>query len=199
VFSLGGTLLVGGHPYPTIKLPWYWVQAAPVVGSALNDRFSIFADLVAAAVLALGLAEWHRRTARRPTGRAGIVLAAGVIAVFSLIPSPLPASPVAKVPSGWQTAFAALRLSSGASVLTVPLSTEPFTEPMRWQATTGEQVSIYGGYFLGPQCKAACKWTGSGCRRRRMISTSSGRPRPASRSEATTPGRFMSRSKRVAC
>ena len=40
VFSLGGTLLFGGHHHPAIKLPWYWLQGLPLLESALPDRFS---------------------------------------------------------------------------------------------------------------------------------------------------------------
>jgi hypothetical protein len=162
VLSLGGTLLADGHEYSRITLPWYWVQTTPVVGSALNDRFSIFADLAAAAVLAWGLAEWHRRAIRQPAGHAWFVLAAGVIAVVPLIPNLLPATPVATVPSGWQTAFAALRLPAGVSVLTVPIATQPVTEPMRWRATTGEPISLYGGYFLGPSSQGRMQMDGIG-------------------------------------
>jgi hypothetical protein len=52
VFSLGGTLLFGGHEHAAIKLPWYWLQGLPVLSAALPDRFSIEADGAAAALLA---------------------------------------------------------------------------------------------------------------------------------------------------
>ena len=55
VFSLGGTLLAGGHEHGWLKLPWYWVQTLPVTGAAIPDRFSILADGAAAALFALGL------------------------------------------------------------------------------------------------------------------------------------------------
>ncbi|HXO25675.1 MAG TPA: hypothetical protein VN870_13915, partial [Streptosporangiaceae bacterium] len=52
VFSLGGTLLSGGHEHAWLKLPWYWLQSLPVLSAALPDRFSIVADGAAAALLA---------------------------------------------------------------------------------------------------------------------------------------------------
>ena len=55
VFSLGGTLLFGGHHYPAIKLPWYWLQGLPLLESALPDRFCLVADGAAAALLAFAV------------------------------------------------------------------------------------------------------------------------------------------------
>jgi len=147
LLSLGGTLLAGGHEHSWLKLPWYWVQTLPITGSVIPDRFSIVADVAAAALFAFGLAEWRRRS-QAGTGR--LVLAVGVIAVLPLIPKPLPGGTVAPVPSGWQAAFSALHLSSGAHVLVVPIPTSTFTEPLRWQAETGQPESLYGGYYMGP-------------------------------------------------
>ena len=54
------------------------------------------------------------------------------------------------MPPGWSAAFAALRLPPSASVLVVPVPMSTFTEPLRWQADTGEPRSMVGGYFMGP-------------------------------------------------
>jgi hypothetical protein len=155
VFSFGGTLLAGGHEHSWLKLPWYWVQTLPITGSVIPDRFSIIADIAAAALLAFGLTEWSRRAAARGKAASGkttgkLILAAGVIALLPLIPKPLPAGAVVPLPSGWQAAFTALRLPANASVLVVPIPTATFTEPLRWQAETGQPASLYGGYFMGP-------------------------------------------------
>jgi hypothetical protein len=55
VFSLGGTLLFGGHEYAAIKLPWYWLQSLPLLSAALPDRFSLVGDGTAAALLAFAV------------------------------------------------------------------------------------------------------------------------------------------------
>ena len=55
VFSLGGTLMFGGHEHPAIKLPWYWLQSLPLLEPALPDRFSLVADGTAAALLAFAV------------------------------------------------------------------------------------------------------------------------------------------------
>jgi hypothetical protein len=163
VLSLGGTLLAGGHEHSWLKLPWYWVQTLPLSGSVIPDRFSIVADVAAAALLAFGVDAGRRRVpyeagevSEAPV--AGPLLARvraavpalALIAVLPLVPKPLPGGTVASLPDGWQATFTALRLPAGASVLVVPIPTATFTEPLRWQAETGEPASLYGGYFMGP-------------------------------------------------
>ena len=164
VFSLGGTLLFGGHHHPAIKLPWYWLQGLPLLESALPDRFCLVADGAAAALLAFAVdaavpafaafAARHRRLGlpRLSAGGrpAAVVLAAAVLAALPIVPKPLPVAAAVPVPHGWSAAFAALRLPPSASVLVVPVPMSTFTEPLRWQADTGEPRSLVGGYFMGP-------------------------------------------------
>ena len=164
VFSLGGTLLFGGHHHPAIKLPWYWLQGLPLLESALPDRFCLVADCAAAALLAFAVdaavpafaafAARHRclglprlSAGWRP---AAVVMAAAVLAALPIVPKPLPVAAAAPVPAGWSAAFAALRLPPSASVLVVPVPMSTFTEPLRWQADTGVPRSLVGGYFMGP-------------------------------------------------
>jgi hypothetical protein len=170
VFSLGGTLLFGGHYHPAIKLPWYWLQGLPLLESALPDRFSLLADGAAAALLAFAVdaavpafAALAARRPPRPGLRrlglarlaagwrpAAVVMAAAVLVVLPIVPKPLPVAAATPVPAGWPAAFAALRLPFSASVLVVPVPMSTFTEPLRWQADTGEPRSMVGGYFMGP-------------------------------------------------
>ena len=77
-------------------------------------------------------------------------MAAAVLAVLPIVPKPLPVAAATPVPPGWPAAFAALRLPPSASVLVVPVPMSTFTEPLRWQADTGEPRSMVGGYFMGP-------------------------------------------------
>jgi hypothetical protein len=175
VFSLGGTLLFGGHDHPAVKLPWYWLQSLPLLESALPDRFSLVADGAAAALLAfavdaavpafaafaarypprLGLPRLGLLQLGLPRLAGGwrpvaVVMAVAVLAVLPIVPKPLPVAAATPVPAGWSAAFAALRLPPSASVLVVPIPMYSFTEPLRWQADTGEPRSLVGGYFMGP-------------------------------------------------
>src|SRR5690242_1515432 len=194
VFSLGGTLMFGGHGHPAIKLPWYWLQSLPLLNAALPDRFSLVADGAAAALLAFAVdaaipafaafaarprrprrPRRSRRLGRRPDlpglGLPGLasgwrpaaaVMAVAGLAVLPIVPAPLAAVTANPVPSGWQAAFTALRLPSSASVLTVPVPMSTFTEPLRWQATTGQPASLVGGYFIGPAWNGRSYIDGSG-------------------------------------
>ena len=177
VFSLGGTLLFGGHEHPAVKLPWYWPQGLPLLNAALPDRFSILADGAAAALLAFaadaavpafaafagrcrpGLGLPRLAAGWRP---AAVVLSGAVLAVLPIVPKPLPAADATPVPPGWSAAFAALRLPAQASVLVVPVPMSTFTEPLRWQADTGQPGSLVGGYFMGPAWNGRAYTDGDG-------------------------------------
>ncbi len=166
VFSLGGTLLFGGHEHPAIKLPWYWVERLPVFSAALPDRLSLMAAGAGAAVLAFAAdaagpafaAFASRRLPRLAAGwrPAAVVMSCAVLAVLPIVPKPLPAADTTPPPPGWSAVFASLRLPASASVLVVPIPMSTFTEPLRWQADTGAPGSLVGGYFMGPA------WNGRG-------------------------------------
>jgi len=151
IFSLGGTLLIGGTAHPGLLLPWHWLSSLPLLDAVLPDRFPILADGAAAALLAFGadLARrqpWVTRWAAGPA----VVTAVAVLAVLPVVPQPLPTAAAAPAPPGWSASLAALDLPAGARVLVVPIPTATFTEPMRWQAATGQDIGLIGGYFTGP-------------------------------------------------
>jgi hypothetical protein len=160
VLSLGGTLLAGGHAYPAIKLPWYWVQGLPLLTSVIPDRFSIVADGAAAALLAFAVDAAVPRFAalaarRMPVLAAGrrpvvVVMSCALLAIAPIVPKPLPPTAATPLPPGWSAVFAGLRLPAQANVLVVPIPSATFTSPLRWQADTGEPRAMVGGYFMGP-------------------------------------------------
>ncbi len=146
-FSLGArTAVFGGFGYPETLLPWHWLQHLPVLSQLLVDRFSILADGAAAAVLAFSLDLARSATRDAPRWRRSLPAAVAVLAVLPLVPLPLQAAEVTPVPAGWHAAFARLRLAHDARVLVVPGP----AEAMRWQADTGEPVSLIGGYCVAP-------------------------------------------------
>ncbi len=172
VFSLGGTLLASGHEHAWIKLPWYWLQGLPVLSAALPDRFSIAADGAAAALLAFAVdaavavfAAYaavrlpRLASAWRPVA---VVMSCAVLAVLPIVPRPLPAAAATPVPPGWSAVFASLRLPASATVLVVPAPMSTFTEPLRWQADTGQPGTLVGGYFMGPAGNGRAYTDGSG-------------------------------------
>lgn len=148
LLSLGGSYRVTG-PF----LPWHWLQGLPVFAELIPDRLAIFADGAAAALLAFAL-DRARQDARSADWRGGyrahVATAVAVLAVLPLIPLPYAVTTPAPVPAGWQAAFARLHLAPDARVLVVPIPDNHFSQPMRWQADTGEPASMIGGFFLGP-------------------------------------------------
>jgi hypothetical protein len=150
LFSLGAaTVTFCGVRYPSVLLPWHWLQGIPVLADVLPDRFSILADGAVAALLAFaldrarGLAPSASPSSRTGGGRVQAYAAAAVavLAILPLVPLPLPAASVGQAPAGWQAAFTRLRLTSGAHVLVIP----DLRDGMGWQAQTGVPGSMVGG------------------------------------------------------
>jgi hypothetical protein len=93
---------------------------------------------------------------------AAVVMSCAVLAVLPIVPRPLPADAPIQVPPGWSAAFAALHLPASATVLTVPVPMSTFTEPLRWQADTGQPAALVGGYFMGPAWNGHAYTDGNG-------------------------------------
>ncbi len=161
VCSLGGTLMISGTDHHSVLLPWHWLGSIPLLDAALPDRFSIIADGAAAALLAFGVdqasrlpriapARWEPARWRPVRWGPWAVTTVAVLAVLPLVPRPLPDAAATPVPAGWSATFSALHLPASARVLIVPVPSSTFTEPMRWQADTGQPGEMIGGYFTGP-------------------------------------------------
>ena len=172
VFSLGGTLLFGGHGHPAIKLPWYWLQGLPLLSAGAAGPVLPGGGRRGRRAAGLRRGRGHRRLRRlrrAPAARlaagwrpAAVVLSGAVLAVLPIVPKPLPVAAATPPPPGWSAAFAALRLPASASVLVVPIPMSTFTEPLRWQADTREPGSLVGGYFMGPAWNGRAYTDGSG-------------------------------------
>jgi hypothetical protein len=153
-FFLVDALSVGGHVvrfgswrYPPAWLPWHWLERLPVLQQVLPNRLSIIADGAAAALLAFAL---HRALTDRPEQRRWrLPTAAAVTALVlvPLIPLPVPTAAAPPLPTGWKTTMKWLHLPAGAPVLVLPIDPG---QAMEWQAVTGEQFSVVGGYCIAP-------------------------------------------------
>jgi hypothetical protein len=151
LISLGGSYR-GVGPF----LPWHWLQGLPVFAELIPDRLAILADGAAAAVLAFSL-DRVRREAGSVEWQRHLATAVAVLAVLPLVPLPFAVAPLTPVPAGWHAAFARLRLGPDARVLVVPIPDNHVSQPMRWQADTGEPASMIGGFFLGPNASGQTK------------------------------------------
>jgi hypothetical protein len=144
LFSLGGTLLVGGHQ-TGVHLPWGAVEGWPVFGSALPDRFAVVVALAAGGLLAVAV-DWLVRT-ERPAARAGAVLLAGAC-LAPLLPRPYATASTPAIPPFF--AAASRWLPPGSTVLVLPYPTDSQTLPLAWQTAAHMAFRMPGGYFIGP-------------------------------------------------
>jgi hypothetical protein len=152
-FGLGAKQLVPhADNLPGFLLPWQYLQHLPVLVGMVPDRLCILADGAAAVVLAFSL-DLARREGR-PFGstQVGGLIATG-IAVLALVPV-LPAQyhylGVSQPPNGYRATFSALHVASTDRVLLAPFPWEGASQVMRWQAVTGEPVTMIGGDFIAP-------------------------------------------------
>jgi hypothetical protein len=148
---------LGGWNIPVWLLPWHVLGRLPVLSETTPDRFSILADGAAAVVLALTIdrawAALGSRRARtesasgraawtRPGWRIAVPVATWLI-LLPVIPRPVVTNSVFAPPAGWNTTVNSLRLPAGAGVLVTPTS-----PVMEWQALTGQDISLVGGYCI---------------------------------------------------
>jgi hypothetical protein len=151
VFALGGTTQqFHGFRYPGFLLPWFWLEHLPFLDSLQPGRLSLAADGAAAALLAfsLDLARSRMSGGTAWRGQGWLATAVAVVAILPLIPLPYQATDAARLPPGWQATFTRLHLAPDAHVLVVPVAYSSLTQPMRWQADTGEPGSMIGGDFI---------------------------------------------------
>jgi hypothetical protein len=155
-------LSIGAHPLgaftsatplTSVTLPWGWLDQLPLLNAGLPNRLSIVADGAAAGLLAFGIDRalgWLRRS-RLDSRWAAAMIAVAVAAVIApLVPAVLPAQPADPLPPGWTATLTALRLRPWATVLVVPVPTDEVTAALRWEADSGQQISLIGGYYEGP-------------------------------------------------
>jgi hypothetical protein len=151
--GMGGRPLQPHVTLPPFLLPWALLQHVPVIDGMVPDRLCILADGATAAVLAFSLdLARSGRYAPFANWRHGAAAATG-IAAFALVPLlPAPYAPVSvdPVPAGWTATFAALHLAPDSRVLLAPYPYSGTTQVMRWQAVTGEPVTMIGGDFIAP-------------------------------------------------
>jgi hypothetical protein len=153
--GLGASPMIKSHIFqlPKFLLPWGVLQHLPVVGGMVPDRLCILADAGAAVVLASAL-DLARRgevpwLAKRPSG-AKIAVWGAIIAVVPMLPAPYTFVDVNPLPSGYTATFDALHLAKTTRVLLAPFPYSGQSQMMRFQADTGDPVTMIGGDFIAP-------------------------------------------------
>lgn len=154
VLSLGTPLTIDNHS-TGVAMPFALLTKVSLFEGLLSARFSLYVQLCAAVVLAIGtdrlLAEIEaRRAAHAGEGRRSarwcealvVVVAAGIL--VPLIPRvPYPSQPT-DVPAYFSSGLDRA-IPAGSVVLTYPYDYSPNNYGMLWQATSGFRFQIVGG------------------------------------------------------
>jgi len=166
VLSLGPRLWIDGHP-TQISLPFTLFEHLPALDGFQSGRFSLFTDMFAAAMFAIGIDElWKRlRTSRHRVrlplrwNMVGSAVVVGVVAVAVTIPL-VPSQTKPAIPTAVPTFFTSSEIDSippGSVVLGYPYPDDvssrtwvPIPSMMLYQAVSGMRFKLIGGYGYFP-------------------------------------------------
>lgn len=151
VLTLGTSLTVDNHS-TIIRLPFDILSHLPLLRDEVPLRFSLYIQLSAAMLLALGLDRGltRLRQLELSTGQNLVgVMALGVVCLVAILPL------WPNVPYAWQstqvpaffTVDGAREISPGSDVLTYPYPDFPYDQAMLWQAIAGLRFNLVGGYM----------------------------------------------------
>jgi hypothetical protein len=152
VFSLGGhQAWVFGQSIPAKYMPWHYLGQLPLVSQIVVTRLSIMMDGVLAVIIAFAADRVYAAVKRQQDWRKPVFAAVAFCALGAMLvpilPRPVPAAAISQPPPGWKHVIARLHLKSGQSVLVLPLNG---AGAMGWQAFSGENISLVGGYCIAP-------------------------------------------------
>jgi hypothetical protein len=170
VISWGPWLELKGVDHPHIPLPAALIVHLPLFDQFLYARFSLYADLFVAVLLAVGIDQWRRawqpvgaRAGDRPAGRpvawwrpaalagALVVLLLPIVPVWPFAPNS-PDGPAFFASSGVR------EIPAGSVVLTYPYASNLSPHGMLWQASSGMRFKLMGGYALVRAPDGASTW-----------------------------------------
>lgn len=154
VLSMGPSLILWRRA-TGIALPMAVLERVPLLDGAVPARYSVFAQLAAASLLALGLdaalpaRRRRRRTVQGAAGRLGLCTLWAGVALVPVVPVVPFSSAPAGVPSVFRTGTTPA-LGRGSVVLTYPYPVSPATAPMVWQAVDRFRFRLLGADALVP-------------------------------------------------
>jgi hypothetical protein len=154
LLSLGPRLFVNGHQ-TAVWLPFSLFLHLPILNSILAGRFTLFIDLFAAAVVALGVDHLYADMRRRARAPALVVTAViAVVMAVALVPVlprwPYPHVPISSTTPAFFTTGEVDAIPHDSAVLTFPYPIYPENQAMLWQAVSDMRFRILGGYALVP-------------------------------------------------
>jgi hypothetical protein len=154
-FSLGDDIRLHGR-FTGVPGPFALVDDLPLLDAVVPTRLVLAVTPIIAIILALGcdrlfavLGRGSRMPAGLPVrGLVGILVAAALLASG---PTPIRAVGGEAVPefvtSGQWRQF----VPPGMTLVAIPLPRPYSVQPLRWAASTNDDLALAGGYFLGPR------------------------------------------------
>jgi len=171
VISWGPWLELKGVDHPHVPLPAALIVHLPLFDQFLYARFSLYADLFVAVLLAVGIDQWRGawqpvgarragdRRAGRPVARWRPAALAGALVVLLLPIVPVwPFAPYSPEGPAFFTSSAVGRIPAGSVVLTYPYASNLSPHAMLWQATSGMRFKLMGGYALVRAADGTSTW-----------------------------------------
>jgi hypothetical protein len=153
VLSLGARLTVNGH-VTGVALPFAALTHLPLLQGLLAARFSLYVQLAAALLLAIGVDRALSAAHATGAGRRGPMRAIGTGLVAAAVVAPLaPRLPYVSAPTAVPAYFSSLdaqRIPRSSVVLTYPYDYSPYNDGMLWEAISGFRFKIIGGEATRP-------------------------------------------------
>ena len=150
--SLGPRIFLNGI---NTGIPGIWavLHSVPVLNSAVPTRWAMAIAPVVGILLALGVQRAIDLVKAQPAARGPVrvaMITAVAMALVPLAPVPLKTSPMAPVPEFVTSGAWKQYVDDNHTVVTLPLPDSGYPDPLRWTATTGQDMRIAGAYALLP-------------------------------------------------
>jgi hypothetical protein len=150
ILSLGALLSVGTDN-TRVRMPAMVFEHLPLLDSTVPARYAVIVLLFVTILFAVGLDRAiasirERYDSRERQHRSFLLLGLGV--VVALVPV-IPSLPLAMSELPWSAAsLSSLKreVPKGSALLTYPYPAPPYSEAMLWQAVSGMNYRLFGGY-----------------------------------------------------
>jgi hypothetical protein len=152
LLAMGSRLVVDGRT-TSIPLPFALLTHLPVLQDVVPSRLTLFVDLAAAVILAVGVDRLVRAVRTRRPWLALGRLAGGAFAALALafvLPATTYLSAGIGVAASFRSPALLHALPANGVALTYPYPVYPENRAMIWQAESGMRFSLVGGYAVGP-------------------------------------------------
>ncbi|MBW6440007.1 hypothetical protein KZ829_40405 [Actinoplanes hulinensis] len=150
--SLGPRIVLNGVD-TGIPGIWALLHRIPVLDSAVPTRWAMAIAPIVGIVLALGVQRAADMMRSQPASRGPIrvaMITAVAMALVPLIPRPMATVQMDPVPEFVTTGAWRDYVDDRHTMVTLPLPDSSYPDPLRWTATTGQDLRIAGAYALLP-------------------------------------------------